>query len=135
GHRDRNEAFDVGPSGADHSPSVKSVGLTGQLTGSRADIIIADDVETPKNSLTQLQRDRVAALVQEFDAILKPLETSRIIYLGTPQTEMSLYSRLPERGYVVRIWPARLPMPEKADYYEGKLAPAVQARLEAGERP
>lgn len=135
GQRDRNDAFDVGPAKADHSPSIRSVGIQGQMTGSRADIIIADDVETPKNSLTQLQRDRLAVLVSEFEAILKPLDTSRIIYLGTPQTEMSLYSRLPERGYEVRIWPARLPLPDKADYYEGKLAPAVQARIEAGERP
>ena len=36
-------SFDVGPAKADQSPSIKSVGITGQLTGSRADIIIADD--------------------------------------------------------------------------------------------
>ena len=35
--------FDVGPAVADQSPSVKSVGITGQITGSRADIIIADE--------------------------------------------------------------------------------------------
>ena len=37
--------FDVGPAIADQSPSVRSVGITSQITGSRADIIIADDTE------------------------------------------------------------------------------------------
>ena len=43
GQRDTQNLFDVGPSKPDHSPSVKSVGIKGQLTGSRADIIVADD--------------------------------------------------------------------------------------------
>ena len=38
-------SFDVGPAKASHSPSVKSAGITGQLAGSRADIVIADDIE------------------------------------------------------------------------------------------
>ena len=43
-------SFDVGPAQASHAPSVKSLGITSQLTGSRADIIVADDVEVPNNS-------------------------------------------------------------------------------------
>lgn len=43
GQRDTQNLFDVGPATPDHSPSVKSVGIKGQLTGSRADIIVADD--------------------------------------------------------------------------------------------
>ena len=43
GQRDTQNLFDVGPSKPDHSPSVKSVGIKGQLTGSRADLIVADD--------------------------------------------------------------------------------------------
>uniref|UniRef100_UPI0040476A38 phage terminase large subunit n=1 Tax=Shewanella sp. TaxID=50422 RepID=UPI0040476A38 len=52
GQRWSKIAFDVAPAKASGSPSVKSVGVTGQLTGSRADIIIADDVEVPNNSMT-----------------------------------------------------------------------------------
>lgn len=133
GQRDSMVAFDVGPAGNSHSPSVKSVGITGQLTGGRADIVIADDVEVPNNSMTQTQRDQLSERVKEFDALLKPLETSRIIYLGTPQTEMSLYNRLPERGYEVRIWPARIPA--DADRYRGALAPLVIKIIEAGANP
>lgn len=123
GQRDSMIAFDVGPARNSHSPSVKSVGITGQLAGSRADIIIADDVEIPNNSMTAVQRDQLAERVKEFDAILKPLDTSRVIYLGTPQTEMSLYNRMPERGYDIRVWPARIPA--DIDRYMGRLSPYV----------
>ena len=98
GQRESVIMFDVGPADPDISPSVKSVGITGQITGSRADIIIADDIETPGNSMTQLMRDRLAELVKEFDAVIKPGLKTRIIYLGTPQTEMTLYTVLEARG-------------------------------------
>jgi hypothetical protein len=107
GQRDSALSFDVGPARPDHSPSVKSVGVTGGMTGSRADILIADDVEVPGNSGTQSARDHLGELVKEFDAILKPDGT--IIYLGTPQTEMTLYRELEDRGYSTTIWPARYP--------------------------
>lgn len=123
--RDSLHAFDVGPASPDHSPSVKSVGITGQLTGSRADVIIADDIEVVNNSQTQTARERLSELVKEFDAILKPLPTSRIIFLGTPQCEMSLYNELPKRGYECRIWPALYPSDEQVMAYAGKLAPFI----------
>jgi len=123
-------SFDVGPARASHSPSVKSAGITGQLAGSRADIIIADDVEIPNNSMTQTMRDKISEAVKEFDAILKP--DGRVIYLGTPQTEMSLYETLPERGYKPLIWPSRIP--KNPDKYAGKLAPLVAQKIEDGEK-
>lgn len=121
-------AFDVGPATADQSPSVKSVGITGQLTGSRADVIVADDIEVPNNSATQGMRDLLSERVKEFDAVLKP--GGRVVYLGTPQTEQSIYNRLPERGYVIRVWPARYPTSEKLDKYGPRLAPLILGRLE-----
>lgn len=130
GQRDSALAFDVGLAKPDHSPSVKSVGITGQLTGSRADILIADDVEVPNNSNTQAARDHLGELVKEFDAILKPGGT--IIYLGTPQTEMTLYRELEGRGYVTTIWPARYPK-DQADWdsYGHRLAPMLAAEMKA----
>lgn len=107
GQRQSKISFDVAPASPSHSPSVKSVGITGQLAGSRADLIIADDIEIPNNSATQVMRDKLSESVKEFDAILKP--GGRVIYLGTPQTEMSLYEELPNRGYTTRIWTARFP--------------------------
>lgn len=128
GQRDSMISFDVGPATPDHSPSVKSVGITGQLAGSRADVLIADDVEVPNNSQTQTMRDRLSESVKEFDAILKP--GGRVIYLGTPQTEMSLYNQLPERGYEIRVWPALYPELTKIDSYKGTLAPLILRNLE-----
>lgn len=119
--RDSVMSFDVGPATPDHSPSVKSVGITGQLTGSRADIIIADDVEIPSNSATQTNRDRLWTLVQEFAALLKPLPTSKTIYLGTPQTEMTLYKELEDnRGYTTIIWPALYPRSKEESLIYGE---------------
>ena len=119
-------SFDVGPSTASQSPSVKSVGITSQITGSRADLIVADDIEVLNNSGTQQMRDKLAETIKEFDAVLKPLPTSRVVFLGTPQTEDSLYAKLPERGYECRIWPARMPKEEEIDKYGESLAPFIQ---------
>ena len=135
GQRDSLISFDVGPAKPDHSPSVKSVGITGQLTGSRADVIIGDDVEVPSNSGTAAGREKLSEGVKEFDAILKPLETSRILFLGTPQCEMSLYNELLNRGYQARIWPALFPTDEQILAYGGRLAPYVleHENYEAGQ--
>lgn len=134
GQRDSVISFDVGPARPDHSPSVKSVGITGQLTGSRADIIIADDVEIPGNSATTGARDKLWTLVQEFAALLKPLPTSRVIYLGTPQTEMTLYKELEDnRGYTTIIWPALYPRSKEEDmYYGDRLAPMLRGEYAEG---
>jgi len=116
-------SFDVGPAPAAHAPSVKSLGITSQLTGSRADIIVADDVEVPNNSATQMMRDKLGEQVKEFDAILKPNDDSKIIFLGTPQCEDTIYRQLTERGYQTRIWPAQYVTPDQsAKRYDGHIA-------------
>ena len=124
GQRQSKISFDVAPATPSHSPSVKSVGITGQLAGSRADLIIADDIEIPNNSATQVMRDKLSESVKEFDAILKP--DGRVIYLGTPQTEMSLYEELPNRGYVTRIWTARYPEEALRERLGERLAPKLR---------
>jgi hypothetical protein len=123
-------AFDVGPSGASHAPSVKSLGITSQLTGSRADIIVADDIEVPNNSQTQGMRDKLDESVKEFDSILKPLDAARIIFLGTPQCEDSIYTKLTERGYQARVWTAQYPtLDEARKNYGDTLAPFVKDNI------
>jgi len=112
------------------APSVKSVGITGQLTGSRADLMILDDVEVPGNSMTELMREKLLQLCTEAESILTPNEDSRIMYLGTPQTTFTVYKRLAERSYKPFIWPARYP--RKTTNYEGLLAPQLVEDLEKG---
>ena len=79
-------SFDVGPAKPHQAPSVKSVGITGQLTGSRADVMILDDVEVPGNSMTELMREKLLQLCTEAESILTPKHDSRIMPAGTPQT-------------------------------------------------
>lgn len=122
--RDQQNLFDVGPAVPDISPSIKSVGISGQLTGSRADLLIADDVEVANNSGTQTQRDKLNEAVKEFDAIIKP--GGQIVYLGTPQNEMSLYNELQQRGYRCRIWTVLYPESlSEREFYGDRLAKII----------
>lgn len=125
--RNSKVAFDVGPAKASHAPSVVSKGITSQITGSRADLIVADDVESLNNSATQTMRDKLTETMKEFDAVLKP--GGHIVVLGTPQTESSIYTYMPERGFEVRIWPARYPSSSQRKGYGDKLAPALITEL------
>ena len=121
--RDSAIAFDVAPAPPSHAPSVKSLGITGQLTGSRADEVILDDVEVANNSATATMRELLRERIKEVDAIIKP--GGRVTFLGTPQTEESIYNTLMERGYECRIWPALYPTEQEMSAYGGRLAPLV----------
>ena len=124
-------SFDVNCS-PHQAPSVKSVGITGQLTGSRADLMILDDIEVPGNSMTELMREKLLQLCTEAESILTPKRDSRIMYLGTPQTTFTVYRKLAERSYRPFVWPSRYPRKDKLSQYEGLLAPQIQEDLEAG---
>jgi hypothetical protein len=128
--RHSREEFDVGPARADKQPSVKSIGITGQLTGNRANFIVSDDVETLNNSLTQLGRERLKEAVKEYDAIIVP--GGRICYLGTPQSEESVYNELPERRYAIRLWPSEYPDAGRRATYGPRLAPMLAEHLDSG---
>ena len=123
-------SFDVGPAAPHQAPSVKSVGITGQLTGSRADLMVLDDVEVPNNSMTEMQREKLLQLVTECESILTPKPSSRIMFLGTPQTTFTIYNKLRERSYKPFVWPARYP--RKVAMYDGLLAPQLVEDLDKG---
>jgi len=125
-------SFDVNCS-PHQAPSVKSVGITGQLTGSRADLMILDDIEVPGNSMTELMREKLLQLCTEAESILTPKEDSRIMYLGTPQTVFTVYRKLAERNYRPFVWPARVP--RKLSNYEGLIAPQLQETIDNGADP
>ena len=115
------------------APSVKSVGITGQLTGSRADLMILDDIEVPGNSMTELMREKLLQLCTEAESILTPKDESRILFLGTPQTTFTIYRKLAERNYRPFVWTARYP--RKKENYEGLLAPQLQEDIDNGAEP
>ena len=112
------------------APSVKSVGITGQLTGSRADLMILDDIEVPGNSMTELMREKLLQLCTEAESILTPKDDSRIMYLGTPQTTFTVYRKLAERAYRPFVWPSRYP--KDVTPYEGLIAPQLQEDIDNG---
>ena len=122
-------SFDVACS-PHQAPSVKSVGITGQLTGSRADLMVLDDIEVPGNSMTEMMREKLLQLCTEAESILTPKSDSRICYLGTPQTVFTVYRKLAERNYRPFVWPARYP--RKLSQYEGLIAPQLQEDIDQG---
>ena len=124
-------SFDVNCS-PHQAPSVKSVGITGQLTGSRADLMILDDIEVPGNSMTEMMREKLLQLCTEAESILTPKDDSRIMYLGTPQTVFTVYRKLAERNYRPFVWPSRYPRKGKLSQYEGLLAPQIVEDIENG---
>lgn len=128
GDRTSVEAFDVHHTlkGLDKSPSVACVGIESNLQGKRADLLLADDVESGKNSATAVQRAKLAHITKDFTSICT---TGRIIWLGTPQTLESIYNSLPARGVVTRIWPGRYPTPEQRAFYGPNLAPSIVRAL------
>lgn len=130
GDRTSVEHFDIHYSlkGIDKSPSVACMGITGNMQGKRADILIADDVESAKNSRTAMMRELLLSLIKDFPSIC---QNGRIIYLGTPQSEGSIYNTLPAAGFAVRIWPGRYPTPEQIAAYGDNLAPYIRSRMQA----
>lgn len=133
GRRGRS-MFDVGCATVKQSTSVFSVGLAGQATGDRADIVIADDVETRENSMTVRKREEILASVAEFTDIVSASRWPKIVYLGTPQVEDTVYQTLKlDRGYTTRVWPARVPTGDQANAYGGSLAPFIWEMMEQSE--
>ncbi|WCA46299.1 large terminase subunit [Caulobacter phage ERS] len=129
GDRCSVEAFDVHYTlkGIDKSPSVACIGVTGNLPGKRADLLIADDIESNKNSRTAGMRELLLEITRDFTSICS---TGKIIYLGTPQSVESIYNTLPGRGFVLRIWPGRFPTLAQRENYGDMLAPFIARQLE-----
>lgn len=114
--RDMADKFDVNGASISQSYSLKAAGITGQITGSRATLIVPDDIEIESNSKTEEARERLMRATSEFEAIKLP--GADVIFLGTPQTEESIYNRLvKERGYSCFCIPARFPTADKLQGY------------------
>ena len=121
-------AFDVhwALKGPEKSPSIACMGITANMQGRRADVLIADDIESSKNALTEIQRENLRHLTRDFTSINSKGD---IIYLGTPQSIDSIYNELPARGFKVRVWPGRYPTPEEIGNYGDNLAPLVYKKM------
>lgn len=130
GDREATDSFEVHHSLRDtveKSASVACVGVYGGKTGKRADLLIADDIETPENSDTAIQREKLLNRSKEFADLCASHD---IIYLGTPQTSDSIYNTLEGRGYTIRIWPGRYPNADQLIHYGHNLCPTLAHELE-----
>jgi len=130
GARSSVESYDIHHTlkGPDKSPSIACLGITSTSQGYRADVLIADDVESQKNAKTQNMREQLKNLTRDFTSIN---QKGRIIYLGTPQSHESIYNDLPSRGFVVRVWPGRYPTLDEEKNYGNNLAPIITEAMRA----
>lgn len=69
--------------------SVSSHGIMSNITSSRADMVIFDDVEVPKNCKTQLLREELRMRIDETTHILVP--GGKKLFVGTPHTFDTIY--------------------------------------------
>mgnify|MGYP001033398230 CR=1 FL=1 len=129
GDRASSKAFDINwqLKGAEKSPSIACIGITANMQGRRADLLIPDDIESSKNGMTEVQRQALEHLSKDFTSIC---QKGRIMYLGTPQTVDSIYNNLPARGYIIRIWTGRVPTNEEARHYGETLAPYIKTMMD-----
>lgn len=74
-------------------PSMLAKGISANITGLRADAIIFDDVEVPNTSDTPEKREALRERLREAEYVLSPQGTK--LYIGTPHTYYSIYSREP----------------------------------------
>ena len=65
-------------------PSMLARGIDANLTGSRADVVICDDVEVPGTAATEARRVDLREKLGEIDYVLAPGGTQ--IYVGTPHS-------------------------------------------------
>ena len=86
--------------------SVTAKGISGQITGSHADHIIADDVEIESNADTASARERLLEKLAELEQVRNPTDEGTIRILGTFQSADSVYLKLP---YQVIKFPAVIP--------------------------
>lgn len=130
GDRDSIEAFDVHwvfKTGTDKSPSITCESIESGIQGARADLILADDIESLQNSRTPAGRELLEEYSKEFETVNVKGD---IVYLGTPQSIESIYNNLELRGYAIRIWPGRYPSDKEIEGYGGCLAPMIQQDME-----
>lgn len=123
-------------------PSVLARGIGANVTGSRADVVICDDVEVPNTCDTTAKREDLRERLDEIEFILNPGGLK--LFVGTPHAFYSIYAETarPESGeeapYLAGFarleiplldsqgrsaWPERFPM-SKVDALRRRSGPA-----------
>lgn len=74
-------------------PSMLARGITSNITGSRADIIICDDVEVPNTCDSPEKRENLRDLLMETEYVMVPEGTK--LFIGTPHNYNTIYADAP----------------------------------------
>ncbi|MDA0998275.1 MAG: phage terminase large subunit, partial [Proteobacteria bacterium] len=90
------DRFTVERSREQRDPSMLAKGIGANVTGSRADIVICDDVEVPNTCDSADKRADLRDRLDEIDFILVP--GGLRLFVGTPHTYMSIYRDQPGAG-------------------------------------
>lgn len=127
-------SFDVAGKTIIRGSSVSAYGITGTVTGTRADILLVDDPETSSNGDTAKKRIQIDRAMNEASLVVTQAseeKNTRVIVLGTVHFDDSLYTRLIGKGYKMYLFPMAVPSVETQkmcwDYY----LPPVKKLIEA----
>ena len=91
-------------------PSVLARGIGANITGSRADVVICDDVEVPKTCDTPFKREELREKLTELDFVLVP--NGLMLYVGTPHTKQTIYD-ISENGFLHGFSLMKIPILDK----------------------
>jgi predicted phage terminase large subunit-like protein len=86
----RKDQFYVLGNSDNRNPTVRALGILSNITGGRADYIIYDDVEVPKNSGNDSKRHDLRKKISESNHLLVP-EIGRKLFIGTYHDTESIY--------------------------------------------
>lgn len=93
----RENRLEVLGSNDARNPSVAAHGILSNVTSARADYIVFDDVEVPKNCQTEFLREQLRTRIDETNHLLIPV-TGRRLIVGTPHHWVSIYPEYIEKG-------------------------------------
>ena len=102
------DRFTIQRSFVGRDPSVWAAGLSSNITGARADVIICDDVEVPKTSDSYPKRFSLKHKLDELNYVLTP--NGIMLYIGTPHAVDTIYNT---SGFL-KNWPVmKIPLINK----------------------
>lgn len=142
---DNKSEFDVGPARKHRQPSLRALGIEGQMPGNRAHTIIVDDIEDKTNTETIESRQKLSDRCGEFVSILYPnmpkerrqpwQDATELLEIGTFHHEDSVYLAEARRGVEFRSYPMLAPTDKERDRIRDMgviLAPSIAERMVAG---
>ena len=105
-------------------------GVSSQITGAHADYIICDDIEVAGKNETPITKDTLLRKLNELESIRN--KGSRIMFLGTPHYQDSIYNVL-KSSYPMIKYPAEMPDTNIASQVEDVASWVLNLDIEAGD--